>query len=299
MPTLREIRSRIKGVKTTQQVTKAMKMVAAAKLRRSQDAVLQARPYAFKLKELLESLSQKVDTSQFPLLSPRKEVKSVLVIAVAADRGLCGAFNSNLFKTARQVIDGDYADLRKAGKVKMFCVGKRSVDHFVKGGYDVIGQYGGVFSKMEFATAKAIAERATELYLKGEVDRVIVVYNEFKSLLSSKLKTDVLLPIQPSEAKETKDPKRAKEGGDYIYEPSPEAIINDLAPRHLATQMWRVMLESFAAEQAARMMAMDTATENAKELLRVLSITYNRARQGAITKEIIEIVSGANALQAE
>lgn len=293
MATLREIRARIKGVKTTQQVTKAMKMVAAAKLRRSQDAVLQARPYAFKLKELLESLSQRVDTSQFPLLSPRKETKSVLVIAVAADRGLCGAFNSNLFKTAHQVLDIEYADLRKAGKVKMFCVGKRSVEHFVKGGYDVVEQYAGAFSKLEFATAKGIAERATELYLSGAVDRVIVVYNEFKSLLSSKLKTDVLLPIQPSG-----EVKGAK-GGDYIYEPSPEAIINDLAPRHLATQIWRVLLESFAAEQAARMMAMDSATENAKELLRTLSITYNRARQGAITKEIIEIVSGANALQTE
>ncbi len=294
MATLREIRGRIKGVKTTQQVTKAMKMVAAAKLRRSQDAVLQARPYAFKMQELLESLSQKVDTSQFPLLSPRKEVKSVLVIAVAADRGLCGAFNSNLFKTAHQVLDVEYASLLKAGKVKMICVGKRSVEHFVKGGYQVVGEYGGIFSKIDFASAKTIAEQATTMYLSGEVDRVIVVYNEFKSLLASKLKTDVFLPIMPREKKQGQ-----LAGGDYIYEPSPEAIINELVPRHLSTQIWRILLESFAAEQAARMMAMDSATENAKELLRTLSITYNRARQAAITKEIIEIVSGANALQSE
>ncbi len=292
MATLREIRSRIKGVKTTQQVTKAMKMVAAAKLRRSQDAVLQARPYAFKLKELLESLSQKVDTSLFPLLSPRKEVKSVLVIAVAADRGLCGGFNSNLFKTAHQVLDVEYGALLKAGQAKMICVGKRSVEHFIKGGYQVVGEYGGIFSKLEFASAKAIAEQATKMYLNGEVDRVVVVYNEFKSLLASKLKTDIFLPIQPSE-------KTPTISGDYIYEPSPEAIINDLAPRHLSTQIWRILLESFAAEQAARMMAMESATDNAKELLRTLSITYNRARQAAITKEIIEIVSGANALQSE
>ncbi len=294
MATLREIRGRIKGVKTTQQVTKAMKMVAAAKLRRSQDAVLQARPYAFKMQELLESLSQKVDTSQFPLLSPRKEIKSVLVIAVAADRGLCGAFNSNLFKTAHQVLDVEYANLLKAGKVKMICVGKRSVEHFVKGGYQVIGEYGGIFSKIDFASAKAISEQATTMYLSGDVDRVIVVYNEFKSLLASKLKTDVFLPIMPSEKKQGQ-----LVGGDYIYEPSPEAIINELVPRHLATQIWRILLESFAAEQAARMMAMDSATENAKELLRTLSITYNRARQAAITKEIIEIVSGASALESE
>jgi F-type H+-transporting ATPase subunit gamma len=292
MATLREIRGRIKGVKTTQQVTKAMKMVAAAKLRRSQDAVLQARPYAFKLKELLESLSQKVDTSLFPLLSPRKEVKSVLVIAVAADRGLCGGFNSNLFKTAHQVLDVEYGALLKAGKVKMICVGKRSVEHFIKGGYQVVGEYGGIFSKIEFASAKAIAEQATKLYLNGEVDRVVVVYNEFKSLLASKLKTDIFLPIQPSEEKPTIS-------GDYIYEPSPEAIINDLAPRHLSTQIWRILLESFAAEQAARMMAMESATDNAKELLRMLSITYNRARQASITKEIIEIISGASALQSD
>lgn len=292
MATLREVRGRIKGVKTTQQVTKAMRMVAAAKLRRSQDAVLQARPYAFKMKELLESLSQKVDTSLFPLLSPRKEINSMLVIAVAADRGLCGAFNSNLFKTAHQVLDVEYGALLKAGKVKMICVGKRSVDHFVKGGYQVVGEYGGIFSKIEFASAKAIAEQATQMYLNGEADRVIVIYNEFKSLLASKLKTDVFLPIQP-----TAEQKSAT--GDYIYEPSPEAIINDLVPRHLSTQIWRILLESFAAEQAARMMAMESATDNAKELLRTLSITYNRARQAAITKEIIEIVSGASALQAE
>ncbi len=294
MATLREIRGRIKGIKTTQQVTKAMKMVAAAKLRRSQESVLQARPYAFKMQELLESLSQKVDTSQFPLLSPRKEIKSVLVIAVAADRGLCGAFNSNLFKTAHQVLDVEYANLLKAGKVKMICVGKRSVEHFVKGGYQVVGEYGGIFSKIDFASAKTIAEQATMMYLSGDVDRVVVVYNEFKSLLASKLKTDVFLPITPSEKKQGQ-----LAGGDYIYEPSPEAIINELVPRHLATQIWRILLESFAAEQAARMMAMDSATENAKELLRTLSITYNRARQAAITKEIIEIVSGASALESE
>lgn len=292
MATLKEIRGRIKGVKTTQQVTKAMKMVAAAKLRRSQDAVFQARPYALKLKELLESLSQKVDTSQFPLLSQRKEVKRVLVIAVAADRGLCGGFNSNLFKTAHQVLEVEYGSLLKTGNVKMICIGKRSVEHFVKGGYQVVGEYSGIFSKIEFSSAKTIAEQATKMYLNGEVDRVIVIYNEFKSLLASKLKTDVFLPIQA-----TAEQKALT--GDYIYEPSPEAIVNDLAPRHLATQVWRILLESFAAEQAARMMAMESATDNAKELLRTLSITYNRARQAAITKEIIEIVSGASALQAE
>lgn len=292
MATLREIRGRIKGIKTTQQITKAMKMVAAAKLRRAQDAVLQARPYAFKLKELLESLSQKVDTSQFPLLSAPKTLNRLLVIAVAADRGLCGAFNSNLFKTAHQVIDVEYGSLLKAGNVKMICVGKRSVEHFVKAGYQVVGQYSGIFNKVDFSSAKAIAEQASQLYLNGEADRVIVVYNEFKSLLASRLKTDIFLPIQPST-------ERKILPGDYIYEPSPETIINDLVPRHLATQIWRILLESLTAEHAARLMAMEAATDNAQELLRTLSITYNRARQAAITKEIIEIISGANALQSE
>jgi F-type H+-transporting ATPase subunit gamma len=292
MPTLKDIRVRIKGVKSTQQVTKAMKMVAAAKLRRAQDRAVMARPYAGKLKEMLASLSSKVDTSLNPLLSGRQEVKKVLVILITADRGLCGAFNTNIIKLAQKTITEDYASVHARGGVSMICAGSRGNDFFRKRDYNIIKGYPGVFQNIDFSLAKEIAETAAKMYLKGEADRVIVVYNEFKSVLSPNLKAEVLLPIEPEKA--------GKKGNssDYIYEPSPSSIIDVLVPKHLNTQVWRMLLESNAAEHAARMTAMDSATENAKELLRALNIGYNRARQAAITKELSEIVGGADALQS-
>lgn len=299
MPSLKEIRLRIKSVKSTQQLTKAMKMVAAAKLRRAQDRAIQARPYASKLKELLDSLSTKVDTSINPLLNTRSEVNNLLVIVVTADRGLCGAFNTNAIKLAHRIIDQDYADLYRAGKVKLICAGRRGNDHFRKGNYNIIAGYPNIFQRLEFDAAKAIVEKATELYLNGEVDKVIVVYNEFKNVVSANLRSETFLPISPESSEPGGDDARRTKIVpiiDYIYEPEPGEIINTLVPKHLNTQMWRILLESNAAEQAARMTAMDSATDNAKELLRSLSISYNRARQAAITKEILEIVSGADAL---
>lgn len=299
MASLKEIRLRIKSVKSTQQLTKAMKMVAAAKLRRAQDRAIQARPYAAKLKELLSSLSTKVDTSINPLLTTRTEVKSLLVIVVTADRGLCGAFNTNAIKLAHRIIDQDYADLYRAGKVKMICAGRRGYDHFRKGNYNIIAGYPNIFQRLEFDSAKTIVEKATELYLKGEVDKVIVIYNEFKNVVSANLRSETFLPISPDNKEAGGDEARRTKIvpiTDYIYEPEPDAIINTLVPKHLNTQMWRILLESNASEQAARMTAMDSATDNAKELLRSLSISYNRARQAAITTEILEIVSGAEAL---
>lgn len=290
MATLKDIRVRIKGVKSTQQVTKAMKMVAAAKLRRAQDRAVMARPYAAKLKEMLGSLSQKVDTSRNPLFSVRPEVGKLLVILVTADRGLCGAFNTNIIKLAAKTINEDYAALHAKGNVCMICAGTRGNDFFRKRGYTIVKGYPGVFQHLDFSTAKEIAERAASMYLNGEVDKVLVVYNEFKSVLAPNLKCETLLPIESTETS-VKDT-----GGDYIYEPSPATIVDELVPKHLNTQVWRMMLESNAAEQAARMAAMDSATENAKELLRVLNISYNRARQAAITTELSEIVAGAEAL---
>jgi F-type H+-transporting ATPase subunit gamma len=290
MPTLKDIRIRLKGIKSTQQVTKAMKMVAAAKLRRAQDRAIQARPYASKLKDMLASLSTKVDTSLNPLLSPREDVRKVLVILVTSDRGLCGGFNTNIIKLAQKVIHEDYAEQHKKGGVTMICAGTRGNDFFRKRGYPLTRSYPAVFQNLDYSTAREIAEIASGMYLKGEVDRVVMVYNEFKSVLAPNLKMEMLLPITPEAG--------AKEGGgDYLYEPSPAAIIDVLVPKHLSTQVWRIMLESNAAEQAARMSAMDSATENAKELIRVLNISYNRARQAAITKELSEIVAGADALK--
>ena len=289
MPTLKDIRVRIKGVKSTQQVTKAMKMVAAAKLRRAQERAVMARPYAAKLKDMLGSLSAKVDTSVNPLLSARSEVNKVLVILVTADRGLCGAFNTNAVKLAHKLIHEDYADLHSKGGVSLICAGSRGFDFFRKREYKIVKGYSAVFQNLAFSTAKEIADTASGMYLRGEVDKVVVVYNEFKSVLAPHLRDEVILPIAPETS--------GKESStDYIYEPSPSAIIDVLVPKHLNTQVWRMMLESNAAEQAARMSAMDSATENAKELLRTLNISYNRARQAAITTELSEIVSGADAL---
>ena len=290
MPTLKDIRIRLKGIKSTQQVTKAMKMVAAAKLRRAQDRAIQARPYAGKLKEMLASLSTKVDTSLNPLLSPREEVKRVLVILVTSDRGLCGGFNTNIIKLAQKVIHEDYASLHAKGAVTLICAGSKGSDFFRKRNYNVTAAYPGVFNNLDFSSAKEIAETAAKMYLAGEVDRVYMVYNEFKSVLAPTLKSEQLLPITPEQGS-------SDSGSEYIYEPSPAAIVDVLVPKHLNTQVWRVMLESNAAEQAARMAAMDSATENAKELIRVLNISYNRACQAAITKELSEIVAGADALK--
>lgn len=295
MATLKDIRTRIKSIKSTQQVTKAMKMVSAAKLRRAQDSAIQARPYAAKLKEMLGSLSARIDTSLHPLLSARDEVRKILVVLITSDRGLCGAFNANIIKAAQRVIAEEYGDLYRAGKVEMLCAGTKGNDFFRKRGYDIGKAYPGVFQNLHFGIAREIAEYASDRYSNGGVDRVVVVYNEFKSVLAPALKSEVLLPISPEEAAETASGSTS----DYIYEPSPASIVDVLVPKHLNTQVWRMMLESHAAEQAARMTAMDSATENAKELLRVLNINYNRARQAAITTELSEIVAGADALQGE
>lgn len=292
MATLKDIRTRIKSVKSTQQVTKAMKMVAAAKLRRAQDSAIQSRPYAAKLGEMLGSLSAKVDTSLNPLLSSRDEVRKVLVVLVTSDRGLCGAFNTNIIKLAQRVVTGEYGELHRNGNVEMLCAGTRGYDFFRKRDYKIAKAYPGVFQSLDFNVAKEIAEFASEKYLSGEYDKVVMVYNEFKSVLAPTLKSETLLPISAEGSGESGS-------SDYLYEPSPASIIDALVPKHLNTQVWRVMLESNAAEQASRMTAMDSATENAKELLRLLNISYNRARQAAITTELSEIVAGAEALQGE
>ena len=291
MPTLKDIRVRIKGVKSTQQVTKAMKMVAAAKLRRAQERAVMARPYAAKLKDMLGSLSAKVDTSLNPLLSGRTEANKVLVILITSDRGLCGAFNTNIIKLAYKTIHEDFADIHSKGGVRMICAGSRGFDFFRKREYNIVKGYPAVFQGLDFSTAKEIADTASGMYLRGEDDRVIVPNNEFMAVLAPNLKAEVLLPITP-------EASGKESGSDYIYEPSPSAIIDVLVPKHLNTQIWRMMLESNAAEQAARMGAMDSATENAKELLRTLNISYNRARQAAITTELSEIVAGAEALSS-
>jgi F-type H+-transporting ATPase subunit gamma len=296
MATLREIRRRIAGIKSTQKITKAMKMVAAARLRRAQLGVVSTRPYARKMGGLLQHLAAHVDPGLNPFLAAR-EVKKSLVIIVTADRGLCGAFNSNIIKAAVQHLRESYPNLDEhAGKVRLVTVGKKGYDYFSKRGYELYAKHVGIFQALDFGEARAIVNEATDGYLTGQFDKVEVMYNEFKSVLHHSIVLEQLLPI-PAEQLQPSPGARGFVRMDYIYEPSSAEIINALVPRHLNFQMWRILLESNAAEQGARMTAMDNATENARELIRDLTLEFNNARQAAITKELLEIVSGAEALK--
>lgn len=295
MATLREIRGRISGIKNTQKITKAMKMVAAAKLRRAQESIVAARPYARKLGGLLRHLVTQVDPTLNPLFRPR-EVRRVAVVVVTADRGLCGAFNANIIKTAEQELRSTYGGLLETDHgVKLVTVGKKGFEYFRKREYVLYAKYVGVFAGLDFNTARQIATQLTEGYLKGEFDKVVVIYNEFKSVIQQRIVIEQLLPIPPEEARAHEEHGHAQV--EYIYEPSSREIIDALVPKHLNFQMWRILLESNAAEQGARMSAMDNATENARDLLRELTLSFNNARQAAITKELLEIVSGAEALK--
>ncbi len=297
MATLRDIRNRIIGVKSTQKITKAMKMVAAAKLRRAQENIVSARPYARKMREMLQDLVTTADVAINPLLQTR-EVNTVAIVVVTADRGLCGAFNSNIVKTAIQHIDQTYRELNAAGRVKLYCVGRRGFDFFSKRGYGISGKKVQLFSMLDFSQAQAVARELIDGYLNGTFDKIEIVYNEFKSVIRQNIRVEEFLPIPPSQSVDNDGkPAEQRYGVDYIYEPSAPAIINALLPKHLNFEIWRVLLESNAAEQGARMTAMDNATTNASEIINDLQLSYNKARQSAITKELLEIVSGAEALR--
>jgi F-type H+-transporting ATPase subunit gamma len=295
MATLREIRRRIAGVKSTQKITKAMKMVAAAKLRRAQESILATRPYANKMKQLMRHLVTQIDPGINPLLTPR-EVHRVAIVIVSSDRGLCGAFNANIFKTAVAHMQTNYPEYLKAGVgLKLIVVGKKGFDFFNRRDYEIYAKHVGIFAALDFNHARTIVAELTEGYLKGEFDKVELIYNEFKSVIQQRIIVEQLLPIPPEELHTNSLKSLAQV--EYIYEPSAHEIINALIPRHLNFQMWRVLLESNAAEQGARMTAMDNATTNASELIRDLTLSYNKARQAAITKELLEIVGGAEALK--
>ncbi len=291
MATLREVRRRIAGVKTTQKITRAMKMVATAKLRRAQTAVVSARPYARKLQELLEHLAPAIEPAPDSLTAPRP-LSAVAIVVVTADRGLCGAFNTNVVRFVERHIASSYRGMSTSTPVKLFCIGRKGADHFARRGYTILGRYTGVYDQLTFSRVREIAAEIVGGYRRGEYDRVEIVYNEFKSIVQQRLTIEQFLPIQAP----------VQEGGkhtvptEYIYEPSAKAIIEALVPKHLNFQLWRVVLESNAAEQGARMSAMENATENAEELISALQLQYNKARQASITKELLEVVTGAEAL---
>jgi len=293
--TLREIRHRISGIKSTQKITKAMKMVAAAKLRRAQESIIAARPYAKEMDLLLRHLVAKLDPTLHPLLQIR-EGHRVAVVVVAGERGLCGAFNGNIMKAANEYIKKECAiQLKEPGALQIMTAGRKAQDSFGKR-YDLLAKFPGIFNNLHFGYAREIVQELTRGYLQGKFDKVVVVYNEFKSVIQQQVKIEQLLPIPPEDLQGKKD-LRTLSQVDYIYEPSCMEIVNNLIPKHLNFQMWRVLLESAAAEQGARMTAMNNATENATELLDQLTLSYNKARQAGITTELTEIVSGAETLK--
>jgi len=292
MATLRDIKGRIKGVKNTQQITKAMKMVAAARLRRAQENIINAKPYSKKIAELLQHLLSIEKNFSTPLFTER-EVKQIALIVVTSDRGLCGGFNMNVIRKTEEMANIDLVNYKQDGKLSFYCVGKKGNDHFIKRNYNVVSSYPGIFSHLKFEFASGLIKELTGKYLSGEIDKVFVVYNEFKSVIQQKTNVEQILPIKPIETNNS----NPLHYDDYIYEPDKVRIINSLLPKHLNSQMWTILLDSYAAELGARMTAMDMATENAKELIRSLQLTYNKVRQASITKEILEIVSGANALK--
>ncbi|MEP0545673.1 MAG: ATP synthase F1 subunit gamma [Rhodothermales bacterium] len=306
MASLRDIRTRIASVQNTQQITRAMKMVAAAKLRRAQEQIFQTRPYAFKIREMIGHIREFVDPTSHPLFQPREAAATVLVVVVTSDRGLAGAFNANVLKSAEAAITEQYDALRGTPNLKIMAVGRKGHDYFRKRGFTLVGDYRGFFNDLAFGRTDAIADRVVAGWIDGEWDEVVVVYNEFKNTIAQNRIVEPFLPIPTTtfstpvmeEDAGYRGPVTDHKGDvDYIFEPSAEAILEKLIPQYLSYQLWRIVLESNAAEQGARMVAMDNATSNAGELLDQLRLTYNRARQAAITTEIIEISSGAEALQ--
>ena len=283
MATLLDIRRRIRSVKSTQQITRAMKMVAAARLRRAQDSIFNARPYANQMLALLESLAARTEQRTHPLLSTRP-IEKVLLVLITADRGLCGAFNANLIRAAQ-----DYFEKREGKEVLILAVGRKGRDFFRKRAVEMVSEHINLFGHLSFSHAQMIAKEIIELYTQQKVDAVDFLYNEFKSILMQRVRVERYLPVKPVQ------PAAGEALIDYIYEqPAPE-ILNALLPRYVEIEVYRALLESQAAELAAKMTAMDAATNNAAELIDSLTLHLNRVRQAAITREIIEVVSGAAA----
>lgn len=293
MANLKEVRNRIASVSSTQQITKAMKMVSAAKLKRATNAIIQLRPYAEKLNELLSNLSASLEDGSSPFLAERAPNK-VLIITVSSNRGLAGAFNANVIKTANILIADKYSEQLKAGNVSIVSIGKKTQEYYQRRKYNVIGNNSDVYNNLNFANVSAITESIMEGFLKGDYDRVEIVYNRFKNAAVQFLIAEQLLPVPKAETKVENKGNQV----DYILEPSQEEIVAQLIPKNIKIQVYKAVLDSNASEHGARMTAMDKATDNAGELLKQLKLSYNQARQAAITTELTEIVSGAAALSS-
>jgi F-type H+-transporting ATPase subunit gamma len=292
MANLKEIRTRLNSVKSTRQITAAMKMVAAAKLRKAQDKILRLRPYAGKLHEILLGISARIeDTDSAGSFSRVSEPENILLIVVTSNRGLCGAFNSNVIKETLRIIKGKYSKQALAKTLHIMAIGKKGADYFRKSPYGLADNRSAIFDDLSFDNVNIIASEVMDSFLAGKYDRVEFVYNQFKNAAVQILTNETFLPV------ETKDEEETSVVSDYIYEPGRKEIIEELIPKTLKIEFYRIILDSYVAEHGARMTAMHMATDNATELLKDLKLTYNKARQAAITNEILEIVSGAEALK--
>ncbi len=288
---LKEVRNRIKSVQNMQQITKAMKMVSAAKLRKAQEGILQMRPYAQKLQEVLSNIVSSSDGEMGMELAVERPVERVLFIVITSDRGLCGAYNANIIKLAKLTIREKYSAQFAKGNVQIWTVGKKGYEHFLKNRYNVDASYKDIFLHLNFESVQACSQAAVNAFKANQFDRVELVYSEFKNAATLRFVTEPFLPIPKVQ------PKPGAKKSDFIFEPSRELLLEELMPKILNTQLYKAVLDANASEHGARMTAMDKATENANELLKTLKISYNRARQAAITTELTEIVSGAAALQ--
>ena len=285
MANLKEIRSRITSVGSTMQITSAMKMVSAAKLKRAQDAITQMRPYSNKLSELLKNLSGSLDASDGGFYAQKREVKKVLLVTITSNRGLCGGFNTYIIKKTKDLINNEYQNK----EVNILSIGKKSSEHFKKNGFNVVSNHDDLFTDLTFDNVSKVAEYIMDQFVKGDYDKIDLVYNQFKNAATQIIMAENFLPIQADKNQETVS-------GDYIFEPQKQEIVERLIPKSLKTQLFKAVLDSHAAEHGARMTAMHKATDNAGELKKELTLTYNKARQAAITGEILEIVGGAEAL---
>jgi F-type H+-transporting ATPase subunit gamma len=292
MANLKEIRNRIASVSSTQQITAAMKMVSAAKLRRAQEAILQMRPYAEKLKVILSYLSDAIRDEEDDPYGVERELERMLIVVITSNRGLCGGFNSAVIRRTIQLVSQDYPELMRRRSIEFHTIGKRGGDYFRKRNFPVVGDSSPLFDHLDFDHVQPVAESIMDQYVLRKYDRILLVYNQFKNAAVQELTVEQFLPVVPPD-----EMKEETYAADYIFEPSKEYIVKELIPRSLKIQFYKALLDSHAAEHGARMTAMHMATDNAAEILRDLRLTYNKARQATITNEILEIVSGAEALK--
>jgi F-type H+-transporting ATPase subunit gamma len=294
MPNLKEVRNRIASVKSTQQITSAMKMVAASKLRKAQNAILQLRPYAAKIQEILQDVSSSLENTGESPYSNVREIKHILLIPVTSNRGLCGAFNSNIIKATNGLIQKNYHSFFQKGQLNLITIGKYATEFYTKNKFPVIESMDQIYDNLSFDNVSKISGKIMDEYAEGKYDRIDIIYNQFKNATVQKLIVEQYLPVETNTVQKHQGKAIAN---DYIFEPSREKIVTELIPKSLKIQFFKAILDSYASEQGARMKAMHQATDNATELLKELRLSYNKARQSAITKELLEIITGAEALK--